>query len=964
MSTSYRHGIVVLATALAGALAFVACTDGPFAPRPSQLAPTSRSSAIHSFSSAALWEDTTAWARTAWVCTTDSPGSFSITVAGAPSTSIEIARDSCVPIHYNESDSTELVAVRWLDSLSGPLDSLVSDSTDTSATTRYPTLTDTLTKTVGTTASTGGILVFYGAAAFFSRDVPDGMPDSLTSPTRILTDADSIGVPVYREIVLVKFKASTTPYQRALAAATVGGSLIGGQQRTGSEGYYVLHVPDDSTGAAAESAVSTLETMPTVDVALHLYHHSDATTYWRPSDGAGMSSTDWSLDPDSSFDVSSYAWGPSAVGAPFAWGCASGQGVRVAVIDLGMAANGEFAGRIASGSRLHPPLAGDVNAHGQRVASVLGAAANNGRGIAGIAHESELMLLDAAVYVGSSPRLDAAGNLGTNANYIGGALYEAGFAGARVVSISLGVSQSGSPNANQVKQWAREAKSWKSELTSGVSAGNAQLPLLVISAGNNSATGVAQWGSVAGLATLLPSTTILVSGAAPSLGVPGVASTGSGNIDLWAPGDSVATFDSIGGLTRHSGSSYATPMVAGTAALMLELDPSLTAVELRTLLISSGSSARGINGKPFLDAYEALKSVAQRSGTPLCGNRVWADTANNVYAQRTATVALFNAGSDPGGAAMINVRRGGRQIDLFNYGLRYDFVMGSWQAGTFSDTDTAGWSGAFKGSVLMQDKEDQFATSVEATWNDAGISFKVLRYALPSWLPIDSVMTSTVSLSLGGSMSFMCSYEVRPDSTAPYSCWGGELVGTRQYLIPNPNTWDPVFASAPAVEVNSSWGHALDPQGRFVVVPVVARELNVQYDTLWGPCAGGLPYPNHRCRDRTAKEIATAESKLVRIDLSNGAVHELTTVALAVGEEPLFLSINEKGEEFAMQVASVTIDLPTGAVSGCANGRYDWLALPLGGTSMSLAHRVSMSGKSVCEMVLWGGVSSSLREKP
>jgi hypothetical protein len=61
--------------------------------------------------------------------------------------------------------------------------------------------------------------------------------------------------------------------------------------------------------------------------------------------------------------------------------------------------------------------------------------------------------------------------------------------------------------------------------------------------------------------------------------------------DLVAPGVAVAVINGQGGLVREEGTSFATPLIAGAAALIRQIDPQLTGVEVRDALRRSGNNA-------------------------------------------------------------------------------------------------------------------------------------------------------------------------------------------------------------------------------------------------------------------------------------------------------------------------------------------------------------------------------------
>ncbi|MCG7546392.1 S8 family serine peptidase [Pseudoalteromonas sp. Of7M-16] len=82
------------------------------------------------------------------------------------------------------------------------------------------------------------------------------------------------------------------------------------------------------------------------------------------------------------------------------------------------------------------------------------------------------------------------------------------------------------------------------------------------------------------------------------------------SVDLGAPGSNVLSTVPGGGYSSFSGTSMATPHVAGAAALALAVNPSLTTLELKNLLMESGKPIAALDGKTVsgkrLDAHQAL----------------------------------------------------------------------------------------------------------------------------------------------------------------------------------------------------------------------------------------------------------------------------------------------------------------------------------------------------------------------
>lgn len=950
-----RGAIAALLSAVS--IAFFACSD---APTGLQRRGPSGNLLEYSYSGGGLLADSTAWYRRSWVCSVGASGVYSVTVGGGSPTLHNVEDDLCVQLHYNTAGTPQLVAITWVDTLAATLDSIVPDSTHGGTRIRLATLTSGTGRTVTTTTSKGGILTFHMTGAGFPELPPDEVPDSLTDSTRILFASDSFGVPIYRGLAIVGFSPGSSTAARALAISTVGGTVVGGS-RTEAAGYdyYVIQVPD-SAGEGVANAITTLSADTAVRLALHFPSDpAGPTTYRRPNDGTGMSSANYVLDPASAY-TGSATWGLGAVNAPFAWGCASGSGVKVAVIDMGLSANGEFSGRIDSDSRLHPPLAGQLGAHGQRVASVLGATANNNRGTAGIAYGAHLLLLDVAEYRPNGTPKYLMGRL--KADYLTTlrSLERAVLGGARIISVSLGENVTGIPSAMKLRDWSRETMGYRDALgtTIAVNPGTT-MPLLVISAGNNNAGGLGQWGGWGGLRanSETSGSTLLVTGGGTHVQDLAPGASGSGLIDLLAPGQDVAVFDSLGLFSPDSGdgSSYAAPFVAGAAALALEVNPALTTAELRSVLLSSASAARGHGTIPFLDAYATVKRAALGQDAALCGNHIWATTSNAIRVERASiggtpsSQQIFAAGTGNDVANQLNVHRGGRWIDLAGAGVSLSLVGTIWQPATFTGVDTTEWSGGYKGSVLNQDQEGRFRSFVNSTWNDTAISFALIRRGLVS----DSMETSSLSLTLSDSSASECHTEHQN------VCVSFLPHGEREFIALDPLFFDPYGTSFPSDSNPYLSGegipHALDPLGRFIVVPVVVKKRVLEL-AEWTPCGYAPDNPDLRCRDVTRNEVVPVRTELVRIYFGNSTPQRLTTSNLSA-TDVLSLGINEDGSELSIEAGAVTVQAATGEILACSGERYDWLQLPGNGTTTSLAATVTMSGGGICERTRWRSLS-------
>lgn len=204
----------------------------------------------------------------------------------------------------------------------------------------------------------------------------------------------------------------------------------------------------------------------------------------------------------------------------------------------------------AGGDYLDPdPLPFDEMGHGTSVAGIIGAATDNGIGVAGIAPECRMMTLRA---------FDARG-FGAEGD-VARALAYAIANGARVVNMSFG-DVVYSRVLRDVIRWA---------YARGV--------VMVASAGNSQST-----------ALHYPSAydeTISVSATASNDVLAGFSNYGQ-TVDIAAPGSDILTTDREGRYTAFYGTSAAAPFVSGAAALILSRDPSRSPEEVRGMLIAS-----------------------------------------------------------------------------------------------------------------------------------------------------------------------------------------------------------------------------------------------------------------------------------------------------------------------------------------------------------------------------------------
>lgn len=241
----------------------------------------------------------------------------------------------------------------------------------------------------------------------------------------------------------------------------------------------------------------------------------------------------------------------------------------------------------------------DNSGHGTHVAGVIAATTNNGRGVAGMTNNVQIMPLKVLNVFGRG-----------RADGVAGAIYYAVANGARVINMSLGGEG----------QSASQQRALEFAFGKGV--------LVVVASGNE---GIDTQGY--GPAELDVVLTVGASG--PDNERLGFSNWGS-SLDLVAPGQDVVslrarfsdfalvadTADYVAGewivgtdagYYRASGTSFAAPFVSGAAAVLLARDPDLSAPDLMRILRQSARDT----GTPGVDQFSGYGLVSVKAALAL-----------------------------------------------------------------------------------------------------------------------------------------------------------------------------------------------------------------------------------------------------------------------------------------------------------------------------------------------------------
>jgi subtilisin family serine protease len=258
------------------------------------------------------------------------------------------------------------------------------------------------------------------------------------------------------------------------------------------------------------------------------------------------------------------------VAAAHRW--ATGQGVRVAVIDTGLdSTHPELAGRVKLKRNL---VNGDAtqfddDVHGTAVAAVIGAAVNNAQGLAGVAPQAEILGLKACWQAGPG---------------YGGAVCNS-FTLAKALNVAIGEAVD----------------------VINLSLGGPADALLTRLVQNAIASDIVVVGSVdrrnpAGFAAAVPGVLAVTQAEARTRSVGGAADE-----TLFAPGEKIISARPKAQYDMYSGSSLSAAQVSGVAALVRERKPHLAPGALSALLRSTADASSG-----EINACRALARLASQ----------------------------------------------------------------------------------------------------------------------------------------------------------------------------------------------------------------------------------------------------------------------------------------------------------------------------------------------------------------
>lgn len=273
-------------------------------------------------------------------------------------------------------------------------------------------------------------------------------------------------------------------------------------------------------------------------------------------------------------------WHLAKINAAKAWDTSQGVGLTIAILDTGVLPTHPDLSQVPGWNFVdNNSNTADVHGHGTMVAGAAAAMANNTIGVAGVAGGARIMPIRVA---------DATGY--AYYSTIASGITYAADQGVRVANVSIDGAYS-SASVQSAGQYLKGKGG-----------------LLVVGAGNSNAN----TGTLA-LTSMIPVAATDSNDAKASF------SNYGGYVALAAPGVGIWTTNKSGGYSSASGTSMASPVVAGAAALVMAANPALSSSQVESVLFSAaldlGAAGRDIYfGHGRVDAAAAVAAAAVAVG--------------------------------------------------------------------------------------------------------------------------------------------------------------------------------------------------------------------------------------------------------------------------------------------------------------------------------------------------------------
>jgi subtilisin family serine protease len=484
------------------------------------------------------------------------------------------------------------------------------------------------------------------------------------------------GAAFARGHILVASKSGVSDTAFATALSKAGGHSAGSIRGTA---VHIVNVPPGNE----QAAVQRLQSDPSVKFAeVDRLIHSAGTA------NDPYYTSEWHL-PD--------------VNAPTAWNYSTGSGVVIAILDTGVdGTHPDLATQMVPGWNFYNNNSNtaDSNGHGTAVAGTAAAATNNGVGVASVAGGAKIMpvvIADPSAYAYWST--------------VAQGITWAADHGARVESLSY-VGASASSTIQSAASYLRSK--------GGV---------LYVAAGNTGA-----------IDNTPPTSLMMVVSALQQGDTLASFSTYGSFVDISAPGNNIITTAMGGGYWNCWGTSFATPIVAATAALILSERPDFTPDQVDSTLESTAKDL-GATGYDIYYGYGEVNAAAalqQAASVPVAPAP---DTT-----PPTAAIASPASGATVAGTVAVSVNASDN-VGVAHVDLKVNGVV------VASDT-TAPYAFSWDSTTVANGTATLTATAYDAAGNSATsspVSVNVSNTVAPP--PDTTPPTVAIASPTGGTVS-------------------------------------------------------------------------------------------------------------------------------------------------------------------------------------------------------------------
>lgn len=356
----------------------------------------------------------------------------------------------------------------------------------------------------------------------------------------------------------------------------------------------------------------------------------------------------------------------------------------------------------------------DDNGHGTHVSGTIGAVGNNGVGVVGVNWDIKIMGL----------KFLSAGGTGSTADAVEAVDY----------SVMMGVDLTSN-------SWGGGA--FSQALYDAINAAGAQEMAFVAAAGNGGFDGIGDNNDVTPHYPSNYDLTNVISVAATDHNDDRAVFSNYGpiSVDLGAPGVNILSTIPGNNYGVKSGTSMATPHVAGVAALIRGVSPAIPVAQLKTVLLNATDPIPSMNGITVsggrLNAFFAIAAPDNTPPDPVMDLATATPTSNSLFVEWTAT-------GDDNGTGTASA-----------YDLRYSTspipddaaFAAATPVGNEPNPAPAGTPESVEVTGLISDTTYYFALKVFDEWgNDSGLSNEAMGTTLPP--PTGSVAPTFISEAL------------------------------------------------------------------------------------------------------------------------------------------------------------------------------------------------------------------------